>query len=66
MTLGDQVGWQWGTGLAMGELRAVGHERTQRRSNRKQVVPNGRIDDPAIIIAAENRSRVYTSHIMYK
>jgi hypothetical protein len=58
MTVGDQVGWQWGTGIATGTVVDVRHERTQIESKGKLITRNGRIDDPAIVIRTDNGSPV--------
>ena len=58
MNVGDQVGWQWGTGIATGEVLELRHERTQIESKGKLITRNGRSDDPAVIISGSNGARI--------
>ncbi len=58
MKVGDQVGWQWGNGLATGEVREIRHDRTQIESKGKIITRNGRDDDPAIVIAGDSGSTI--------
>ncbi len=58
MKVGDQVGWQWGAGLATGEILGIHHERTQIESKGKVIVRNGSPDEPAIVIKSVNGSKV--------
>lgn len=58
MKVGDQVGWQWGTGLATGVVVEVNRKRTQIESKDKIITRNGRADDPAIVITSDNGSKV--------
>ena len=58
MKTGDQVGWQWGNGLATGTVESVHAERTEIESKGKKITRNGTEDDPAIIIRADNGSKV--------
>lgn len=58
MNVGDQVGWQWGNGLATGEILEIHTERTQIESKHKLITRNGRSDDPAIVILGNNGSKV--------
>lgn len=58
MKVGDQVGWQWGRGIAIGTVIQVKPERTQIEIKGKIIRRNGTSDDPAIIIQSEKGSRV--------
>ena len=58
MRIGDQVGWQWGTGLATGDVLEIRHERTQIVNKGKTITRNGRTDDPAVVIKSHNGSKV--------
>lgn len=58
MKVGDQVGWQWGNGLATGEVIDIRHEKTVIESKGKCITRNGRDDDPAVIIRSDNGSKV--------
>ena len=58
MKIGDQVGWQWGAGIATGVVLEVHTERTQIESKGKLITRNGRSDDPAIVIKSDNGSMV--------
>ena len=58
MKAGDQVGWQWGKGIATGEVLEVRSERTQVESKGKLISRNGTSDDPAVIIRSDNGSTV--------
>lgn len=58
MRIGDQVGWQWGTGLATGEVLDICPERSQIVSKGKTITRNGRTNDPAVIIRSQNGSKV--------
>ena len=58
MNAGDQVGWQWGNGLATGEVIEIKFEKTEIESKGKKITRNGREDDPALIIKSDNGSKV--------
>lgn len=58
MKVGDQVGWQWGRGIAIGLVTQIEPERTQIECNGKIIRRNGTRDDPAIIILSEKGSQV--------
>lgn len=58
MNVGDQVGWQWGSGLATGTVLDIRKERTQIQTKGKTITRNGQNDDPAIIIKSVNGSQV--------
>ena len=58
MQIGDQIGWQWGSGLATGEVIELRPERTQIESKGKIITRNGSPDDLAVVIKADNGSKV--------
>lgn len=58
MKVGDQVGWQWGSGIATGTVLELRPERTQIESKGKVITRNGQSDDPAVIIQGDNGSTV--------
>mgnify|MGYP000926002674 CR=1 FL=1 len=58
MKIGDEVGWQWGSGLAMGEVIEIHAKRAEIESKGKHIVRNGSNDDPAVVIRADNGSKV--------
>lgn len=52
------VGWQWGTGIATGEILAMYVERTEIISKGNTIVRHGKKDDPAVVIRSDNGSKV--------
>lgn len=58
MNIGDQVGWQWGTGVATGQVLEMHAKRTQIESKGTIITRNGRSDDPAVIINGDSGSMV--------
>jgi hypothetical protein len=58
MKVGDNVAWQWGNGLAEGQVKEVRHERTVILSKGKHITRNGTQDDPAIIIQHKSGNEV--------
>lgn len=56
MKVGDQVGWQWGTGITTGHMLEVYAERIQIESNVGVITRKGRSDDRAIFIKSDNGS----------
>ena len=44
MKIGDQIGWQWGSGLATGEVIELRPQRTQIESKGKIITRNGTPD----------------------
>ena len=58
MRVGDEVGWQWGAGLATGQVIEIRSARIQIESKGKLITRNGRSDDPAVIIRSDNGTLV--------
>ena len=58
MKIGDEVGWQWASGLATGTVEFISHERTEIESKGKHIVRNGTSDDPAVVIKHSGGSMV--------
>lgn len=58
MKIGDQVGWQWDTGVATGEILEIHPKRTQIQSHGRISTRNGSDTDPAVVIRGSSGSRV--------
>lgn len=58
MKVGDDVGWKWANGIAMGVIESIHLERTEIISKGSHVVRNGSSDDPAVIIIHDNGVKV--------
>ena len=56
--VGDSVAWEWGYGLAVGEVKSVHAERISIESNGKTITRNGSEDNPAIVIAHKSGNDV--------
>ncbi|HET9173937.1 MAG TPA: DUF2945 domain-containing protein [Candidatus Saccharimonadales bacterium] len=48
--VGDEVGWQWGSGIATGFVIAIKPEKTTIETKGTTVTRNGTADDPAVTI----------------
>ncbi len=58
MKAGDSVAWQWGNGLAQGEVKSVHESRMAIQSNGHEIVRNGTKENPAVIIAHKSGNDV--------
>ena len=58
MIIGDEVGWQWASGLATGTVESINHKRTEIESKGAHIVRNGTEDDPALVIKHSSGSKV--------
>lgn len=55
---GDEVGWQWGSGIATGMVESIGHDKTEIISKGSRIVRNGTIENPAVIITHKSGNKV--------
>jgi len=58
MKIGDEVGWQWGNGVATGVIESIHHERTEIESKGSRIVRNGTSEDPALILTHSSGAKV--------
>ncbi len=58
MKVGDSVAWEWGNGLAEGNVKSVHTERISIESKGKMITRNGSEDNPAIVIAHKSGNDV--------
>lgn len=50
INVGDEVGWQWGSGLASGVVESINETKTQIESKGSVITRNGSKSDPALVI----------------
>ena len=58
MKINDEVGWTWGSGIAVGIILDISYERTVIISKGKEIVRKGSKEDPAITIKHKNGNLV--------
>ena len=58
MKIGDEVGWQWGNGIATGTIESIHHERTEIESKGSIIARNGTLEDPAFILIHPSGAKV--------
>lgn len=58
MKVHDTVAWEWGNGVAEGEVIEIRTERTEIESKGKRIVRNGTPDNPAVIIKHSSGTKV--------
>ena len=58
MKIGDEVGWQWGNGIATGFIESIHHERAEIESKGSRIVRNGTSEDPVLILTHGGGAKV--------
>ena len=50
LKVGDEVGWLWANGLAIGKVKEIHATKHSIVSKGKTITRNGKPDDPAVVI----------------